>query len=182
MPPRLNNVANVRDVSSRQMCFSRATDRFVAPSSPGVPGSSAVMRHKQSGVELFPRHAGFQRRRRAAGRGRHGSGNPAVPWSGVIHRRPDGDADPEHAAGGGNRRSGASVAARVRPGKNGMRICNSSRIACGRFGRAGARRCAAVESSADHGRRVCQLRLPGAGAAQGARSPSISRCCSMRSD
>jgi hypothetical protein len=114
--------------------------------------------------------------RRAAGRERPGSGNPAAPWSGVVHRRPDGDAAPEHAAGGGNRRSGAAVAARVRPGKNGIRICASSRITCGRFERARARRCAAVESSADHGRRVCQLRLPDECAHQGARSPSTSRC------
>jgi hypothetical protein len=82
----------------------------------------------------------------------------------------------EHTAGGYDRRSGASVTARVRPGKNGMRICTSSRITCGRFGRACARRCAAVESSADHGRRVCQLRLPGDCAHQGVRSPSTSRC------
>ena len=114
--------------------------------------------------------------RRAAGRGRHGSGNPSAPWSGVVHRRPDGDACAGHAAGGYDRRSGAPVAARVRPGKNGIRICASSRITCGRFERARARRCAAVESSADHGRRVCQLRLPGDCAHQGVRSPSTSRC------
>jgi hypothetical protein len=114
--------------------------------------------------------------RRAAGRGRHGSGNPSAPWSGVVHRRPDGDACAGHAAGGYDRRSGAAVAARVRPGKNGIRICASSRITCGRFERARARRCAAVESSADHGRRVCQLRLPDDCAHQGVRSPSTSRC------
>jgi len=114
--------------------------------------------------------------RRAAGRGRHGSGNPNAPWSGVVHRRPDGDACAGHAAGGYDRRSGASVAARVRPGKNGMRICTSLRITCGRFGRTRTRRCAAIESSADHGRRVCQIRLPGDCTDQGARSPSTSRC------
>jgi hypothetical protein len=87
-----------------------------------------------------------------------------------------GDACAGHAAGGYDRRSGAAVAARVRPGKNGIRICVSSRITCGRFERARARRCAAVESSADHGRRVCQLRLPDDCAHQGVRSPSTSRC------
>ena len=114
--------------------------------------------------------------RRAAGRERPGSGNPAAPWSGVVHRRPDGDACAEHTASGYDRRSGAAVAARVRPGKNGIRIGASSRITCGRFERARARRCAAVESSADHGRRVCQLRLPGDCAHHGVRSPSTSRC------
>jgi len=114
--------------------------------------------------------------RRAAGRGRHGSGNPSAPWSGVVHRRPDGDACAEHTASGYDRRSGASVTAWVRPGKNGMRICTSLRITCGRFGRTRTRRCAAVESSADHGRRVCQIRLPGACTDQGVRSPSTSRC------
>jgi hypothetical protein len=114
--------------------------------------------------------------RRAAGRGRHGSGNPSAPWSGVVHRRPDGDACAGHTASGYDRRSGAAVAARVRPGKNGIRIGASSRITCGRFERARARRCAAVESSADHGRRVCQLRLPDDCAHQGVRSPSTSRC------
>ena len=139
-----------------------------------APGSSPG----DAALDAHPRRVqrGQRDGRRAAGRERPGSGNPAAPWSGVVHRRPDGDAAPEHAAGGGNRRSGAPVAARVRPGKNGMRICTSSRITCGRIGRACARRCAAVESSADHGHRVCQLRAPGGCADQGARSPSTSRC------
>jgi len=139
-----------------------------------APGSSPG----DAALDAHPRRVqrGQRDGRRTAGRGRHGSGNPNAPWSGVAHRRPDGDAAPEHAAGGGNRRSGASVAARVRPGKNGIRIGASSRITCGRFERARARRCAAVESSADHGRRVCQLRLPGDCAHHGVRSPSTSRC------
>ena len=54
-------------------------------------------------------------------------------------------------------------------------VCTSSRITCGRLERARARRCAAVASSEEHGRRDCQTRLPGDCAHQGVRSPSTSR-------
>jgi hypothetical protein len=69
---------------------------------------------------------------------------------------------PGHAAGGGM----TGAAAQRSPhgfaqGRTECAYAPRSRITCGRFGRARARRCAAVESSADHGRRVCQLRLPG---------------------
>jgi len=152
----------------------RATGRFVAPCSPGAPGSSPGCAPRSAHPRRVQR--GRRNGRRAAGRGRHGSGNPGAPWSGVTRQHPVGDADAGHIAGRYDWRRGAPVVARVRPGKNGIRICTSSRITCGRFERARARRCATVESSADHGRRVCQIRLPGDCANQGVRSPSTSRC------
>ncbi len=141
----------------------RATGQFVAPCSPGAPGGSSPGDATRC---AHPRRVqrGQRDGRRTAGREQHKSSNPAALWGGVVHHRPQGDARAEHVASGCNRQRGASVATRVRPGKNGIRICTSSRITCGRFRRACARQCAAVESSADHSiesaRSDCQALAP----------------------